>query len=88
MIKPSVVEPISYAGYRFPPEVISYAVWLYFLFPLSLRMVEEMLAARSIDVTYETLAPMGAKVWFESGQANQRSGHHHQRPAALAMAGG
>jgi hypothetical protein len=55
MIKPSVVEPISYAGYRVPPEVISYAVWLYFRFPLSLRMVEEMLAARSIDVTYETL---------------------------------
>lgn len=47
--------PISYAGYRFPSEVISYAVWLYFRVPLSLRMVEEMLAARSIDVTYETV---------------------------------
>ena len=35
-----------YAGYRFPGEVISHAVWLYFRFPLSLRMVEEMLAAR------------------------------------------
>jgi len=46
----------SYAGYRFPPEVISYAVWLYFRFPLSLRMLEEMLAARSIDVTYETMS--------------------------------
>ena len=46
---------IFYAGYRFPPEVISYAVWLYFRFPLSLRMVEHMLAARSIDVTYETV---------------------------------
>jgi putative transposase len=33
-----------YAGYRFPPEVISQAVWLYFRFPFSLRMVEEMLA--------------------------------------------
>ena len=33
-----------YAGYRFPGEVISHAVWLYFRFPLSLRMVEEMLA--------------------------------------------
>jgi putative transposase len=32
-------KPISYVGYRFPPEVISYAVWLYFRFPLSLRMV-------------------------------------------------
>src|SRR5215213_9732288 len=31
-----------YAGYRFPGEVISHAVWLYFRFPLSLRMVEEM----------------------------------------------
>ena len=48
-------KPISYAGYRFPPEVISYAVWLYFRFPLSLRMVEEMLAARDIEVTYETV---------------------------------
>ena len=46
---------ISYAGYRFPPELISYAVWLYFRFPLSFRMVEEMLAARDIDVTYETI---------------------------------
>src|SRR5829696_4986936 len=34
-----------YARHRFPAEVISYAVWLYFRFPLSLRMVEEMLAS-------------------------------------------
>ena len=46
---------ISYVGYRFPPELISYAVWLYFRFPLSLRMVEEILAARGIEVTYETV---------------------------------
>ena len=45
----------SYAGYRFPPEVISQAVWLYFRFPLSLRMVEEMLAARGILVSHETV---------------------------------
>jgi hypothetical protein len=37
-----------YAGYRFPAEVISHAVWLYFRFPLGLRMVEELLAARGI----------------------------------------
>jgi len=42
-----------YAGYRFPGEVISHAVWLYFRFPLSLRMVEEMLAARGIEVSHE-----------------------------------
>jgi putative transposase len=35
-----------YARYRFPAEVTSHAVWLYFRFPLSLRMVEEVLAAR------------------------------------------
>ncbi len=36
----------SYAGYRFPAEVISHAVWLPFRFPFSLRMVGERLAAR------------------------------------------
>jgi putative transposase len=35
-----------YARHRFPAEVISHAVWLYFRFPLSLRMVEEMLGLR------------------------------------------
>lgn len=61
MIKPPVAGPIFYAGYRFPPEVISYAVWLYFRFPLSLRMVEEMFAARSIDVSYETVRQWALK---------------------------
>ena len=45
----------------FPPEVISYAVWLYFRFPLSLRMVEEMLAARGICVIYETVRQWAMK---------------------------
>jgi putative transposase len=45
----------SYAGHRFPAEVISHAVWLYFRFPLSLRMVEEMLAARGIIVSHESV---------------------------------
>ena len=46
---------ISYARHRFPPDVIQYAVWLYFRFPLSYRDVEELLAERSIDVSYETV---------------------------------
>src|SRR5215203_5650306 len=45
----------SYAGHRFPAEVISHAVWLYFRFPLGLRMVEEMLAARGVIVSHETV---------------------------------
>ncbi len=42
----------SYAGCRFPAEVISHAVWLPFRFPLSLHMVGELLAARGIIVSH------------------------------------
>src|SRR5690242_18954910 len=45
----------NYAGYRFRAEVISHAVWLYFRFPLSLRMDEEMLAARVYIFSHETV---------------------------------
>jgi putative transposase len=41
----------SYAGYRFPAEIVSHAVWLYFRFPLTLRHVDEILAARGIIVS-------------------------------------
>jgi putative transposase len=51
----------SYAGYRFPAEVISHAVWLDFRFPLSLRMVEEMLAMRGIIVSHETVRQWARK---------------------------
>jgi putative transposase len=47
--------PARYTGYRFPAEIISHAVWLYFRFPLGLRMVEELLAARGIIVSHETV---------------------------------
>jgi putative transposase len=53
-------DPI-YAGYHHPAELISYAVWLYFRFPLSLRVVEEMLAARGISIIYETIRQWGLK---------------------------
>ena len=46
---------------NYPAEIISYAVWLYFRFPLSLRMVEEMLAIRGISVTHETIRQWGLK---------------------------
>jgi putative transposase len=46
---------LSYAGYRFPPEIIRQAIWLYFRFSLSLRDVEDLLAERGITVTYETV---------------------------------
>nr|OAP97098.1 transposase [Rhizobium leguminosarum] len=46
---------ISYKNHRFPPQIIARAVWLYFRFPLSLRLVEEMLLERGIIVSYETI---------------------------------
>ncbi len=58
---PVTDNPLSYSGYRFPPDVISYAVWLYYRFPLSLRMVEELLAARGIELTYETVRRWAVK---------------------------
>ncbi len=59
----------SYAGYRFPAEVISHAVWLYFRFPLSLRNVDELLAARGVVVSHETVRQWALK--FGQGFANQ-----------------
>ncbi len=58
-----------YAGHRFPPELISYTVWLYYRFPLSLRMVEEMLAFRGIEVSHETIRQWALK--FGQAFANQ-----------------
>jgi putative transposase len=58
-----------YAGYRFPAEIISHAVWLYFRFPLGLRMVEELLAARGIIVSHETVRQWALK--FGQPFANQ-----------------
>ena len=45
----------SYYGYRYPPEIISHAVWLYHRFCLSFRDVEDLLAERGIPVSYETI---------------------------------
>jgi putative transposase len=62
----------SYSGYRFPAEVISYAVYLYFRFPLSLRMVEEMLAVRGIEVSHETVRKWGLKWEIANGIRRRR----------------
>jgi putative transposase len=50
-----MAKPISYKRHRFPPQIIAHAVWLYFRFPLSLRLVEEILLERGIVVSYETV---------------------------------
>ena len=45
----------TYKRHRFPPEIISHAVWLYFRFNLSHRDVEDLLAERGIIVSYESV---------------------------------
>ena len=46
---------LSYRRHRFPPEIISHAVWLYHRFALSFRDVEDLLAERGIIVSYEAI---------------------------------
>jgi putative transposase len=50
-----MIKSVRYKRHRFPPEINAHAVWLYFRFPLSLRLVEEMLLKRGILVSYETV---------------------------------
>jgi putative transposase len=50
-----VMKKISYSGYRFPPEIVQQAIWLYLRFTLSFRDVEDLLAERGIAVSYETV---------------------------------
>jgi transposase-like protein len=62
------MQKISYARHRFPPEIIQHVVWLYFRFPLSFRDVEDLLAERGVDVSYETVRRWALKF----GQAYAR----------------
>jgi len=66
----------TYRGHRFPPEIISYAVWLYHRFCLSFRDVEELLAERGVSVSYEAVrqwcrqfgAPLARKLKYHRGR--------------------
>jgi putative transposase len=58
-----------YKNHRFPVEIISHAVWLYFRFCLSFRDVEELLLERGVIVTYETIRKWCRK--FGQQYANQ-----------------
>ncbi|MGV0029452.1 IS6 family transposase [Phormidesmis priestleyi] len=58
-----------YSRYRFPGEIISYCVWLYYTLPLSYRDIEKMMLYRGIEVTYETIREWCQK--FGQQYANQ-----------------
>ena len=65
----SNVSTVSYMGHRFPMEIINHCVWLYFRFPLSFREVEEMMLARGVAVSHETIRRWCAK--FGQAYANE-----------------
>lgn len=65
-------QPVSYKRHRFPPQVIAHAVWLYFRYPLSLRLVEELLLERGIVVSHETIRRWGKKFGPDFARRLQR----------------
>ena len=69
--------PISYRYCHFPPTIIQHSVWLYARFSLSFRDVEDLLAERGIEVSYETVRRWVAKF----GPQIARRLHQHRRPA-------
>lgn len=64
--------PISYKRHRFPPQIIAHAVWLYFRFPLSLRLIEELLLERGIAVYYETVRHWAMKFGLDYARRLKR----------------
>jgi hypothetical protein len=71
------VDPARYKNHRFPGEIISHGVWLYYRFPLSYRDVEEILLERGVDVTHEAIRQWCLK--FGQDYANQLK-HRRAQP--------
>ena len=68
---------LSYRRHRFPPVVIQHAVWLYLRFTVSYRDVEDLLAERGLDISYETVRSWGLKC---GPMVAQRLRRHRPRP--------
>ncbi len=65
---------LRYRRHRFPAEIIAHAVWLYYRFPLSFRDVEDLLAERGIEVSFQTVSEWVAKFGLKfSYQLRHRS---------------
>ncbi len=65
----------SFTRHRFPPDIIRQAVWLHARFTLSYRDLEDLLAERSLDISYESVRP-----WFlKFGEPIARN-LRHMRP--------
>ena len=69
------MQTISFTRHRFPPDVIRHAVWLYARFTLSFRDVEDLLAERGLDISYETV-----RRWFLKFGVPIARNLRHMRP--------
>ena len=83
---------ISFARHQFPPDIIRHAVWLYLRFTLSFRDVEDLLAERGLDVSYETVRrwvlKFGPFVREELRRRRHRpTSHWHLDEMAVLIAG-
>jgi putative transposase len=65
-------QPVGYKRHPFPPQIIAHAIWLYFRFPLSLRLVEEVLLERGIVVSYETVGRWALKFGLDYARRLKR----------------
>ena len=74
---------ISFARHQFPPAVIRHAVWLYMRFTLSYRDVEDLLAERVLDVSFETVRRWVLKFWPVSPE-NFAAGARGQPPGGVS----
>ena len=86
------MQTVSFKRHRFPPDVIRQALWMYFRFTLSFRDVEEVLARRGIEVSYETIRCWNLKFGREFARNLRRSrpkstGRWHLDEMAVKIAG-
>ena len=69
--------PTRYRRHRFPAEIIAHAVWLYYRFPLSFRDVEDLLAERGIEVSFQTVSEWAAKFGLKFAHQLRRRSRGH-----------
>ena len=80
--------PPSYRRQRFPPEIIQHAIWLYLRFTLSYRDVEELLAERGLDISYETVRRRVLKFGPEIARRLRQRRPSAERSLAFGRDGG
>jgi transposase-like protein len=79
----SGMAPLCYRRHRFPPEIIQHAIWLCLRFTLSYRDVEELLAERGLDISYETVRRWDAEVRSRDCATTATASPSAERPLAF-----